>query len=351
MKILVSGSAGLIGSEIAEYFDRRDHVVVGFDNDMRADFFGPAGSTISNLERLRKVVRRYQHESLDVRSDAAVNGLFRNYGPFDLIVHCAAQPSHDLSAQRPRDDFDVNVVGTANMLEATRLLSPDGVFVFMSSNKVYGDVPNELPLVECATRWDYADPANRRGIDESMRIDQSRHSIFGAGKVGADILTQEYGRTFGLKTHCLRAGCLTGPNQQGVEMHGFLSYLVKTQTSGAVYRIYGYKGKQVRDNIHSADVASAIEAICGSPRSGEVYNIGGERANSCSILEAFERVRELTGIEARTEYVDKVRDGDHCCYISDMTRFKAQYPSWEITRSLDDIFPELVAARRPDASA
>jgi len=351
MKILVSGSAGLIGSELVEYFDHRGHTVVGFDNDMRADFFGAAGSTFRNLERLRKVARRYHHDVIDVRSEAAVSGVFSARGPFDLIVHCAAQPSHDLSATRPRDDFDVNVVGTANMLEATRLNSPDAVFVFMSSNKVYGDVPNELALVESETRWDYANATDRDGIDESMRIDQSRHSIFGAGKVAADVLTQEYGRTFGLKTHCLRAGCLTGPNQRGVELHGFLSYLIKTQLAGGLYRIYGYNGKQVRDNIHSIDVARAIDAICASPRSGEVYNIGGERNNSCSILEAFARVTEATGIAPATEYVETPRDGDHCCYISNMKRFRVHYPSWEISRSLDDIFAELITAWRPAASA
>ena len=346
MKVLISGSIGLIGSELVELFDGRGHRVFGFDNDMRADFFGPAASTIPNLERLVKVTRRYVHAPLDVRSYDGVRLLFKEHGPFDLIVHCAAQPSHDLSAKRPRDDFDVNVVGTANLLESMRLMSPESVFVLMSSNKVYGDAPNELPLVEHETRWDFAREDDWEGIDESMRIDQSRHSIFGAGKVAADVLTQEYGRTFGLKTHCFRAGCLTGPGQRGVELHGFLSYLVKTQLGGELYRIYGYKGKQVRDNIHSRDVALAIEAVCANPRSGEVYNLGGGRVNSCSIIEAFERVREITGTSATTEYVDRPRDGDHCCYISDMTRFRAHYPSWEMTTSLDQIFAELVATSR-----
>ncbi len=346
MNVLISGSAGLIGSELVEFFDSRGHSVTGFDNDMRADFFGTAGSTRPNLDRLRGSTRNYHHHSLDVRSREGIERMFVDHGAFDLIVHCAAQPSHDLSASRPRDDFDVNVVGTVNVLEAMRLRSPDAVFVLLSSNKVYGDAPNEIPVVEHETRWDYASPDHRAGIDETMRIDRSRHSIFGAGKVAADVLTQEYGRTFGMKTHSLRAGCLTGPYQRGVELHGFLSYLVKAQLAGTLYRIYGFKGKQVRDNIHSRDVARAIESIYHNPRVGEVYNIGGGRANSCSLIEAMERVREATGAVAVTEYVEKTRDGDHCCYITDMRKFRSHFPDWEMTTSLDQIFDELITASR-----
>jgi CDP-paratose 2-epimerase len=347
MKVLISGSAGLIGSELVEFFDRRGNAVVGFDNDMRGDFFGPAGSVQANLDRLTREAPRYVHYDTDVRSNSGVDRIFTDEGPFDLIVHCAAQPSHDLSATRPRDDFDVNVVGTVNLLEATRTRTPNAVFVLMSTNKVYGDAPNELPLAELETRWDFASPDNRAGINESMRIDQSRHSIFGAGKVAADVITQEYGRTFGMRTHCLRAGCLTGARQRGVELHGFLSYLVKTQLAGAVYRINGFRGKQVRDNIHSEDIALAIEAIASNPGSGEVYNIGGGRDNSCSILEAHARVHEMTGVTALTEYNESPRDGDHCCYITDLSKFRAAYPQWEITRSLDDILGELVNTWNP----
>jgi CDP-paratose 2-epimerase len=344
MRVLVSGSAGLIGSELAEHFDRLKHRVVGIDNDMRADFFGPGASTATNLSRLRNSTRHYEHRHVDIRDRPGVEGVFRADGPFDLVVHAAAQPSHDLSAQRPADDFDVNAGGTLNMLEATRKFSTDAVFVLMSTNKVYGDAPNELPLAELETRYDFAEPAHFRGIDESMRIDRSRHSIFGAGKVAADILTQEYGRTYGMLTHSLRGGCLTGPNHQGVELHGFLSYLVKTHMKGDVYRIYGFKGKQVRDNIHSLDVALAIDAIREKPGSGVVYNIGGGRENSCSIIEALDRLETLTGRRCQTEYVDKPRDGDHCCYITDLTSFQTDYPEWRLTRSLDDIFNELVDA-------
>ena len=350
MKVLVSGSTGLIGSELVEFFDDRGHQVTGFDNDMRADFFGPQGSTLPNLERLRKAAPAYRHHVLDVRNAKAVANLFRDEGPFDLIVHCAAQPSHDLSKVRPRDDFEVNAGGTLNMLESTRLSSSDAVFVLMSSNKVYGDAPNELPLVELETRYDYADASDYNAIREDMRIDQSRHSIFGAGKVAADVLTQEYGRTFGLATHCLRAGCLTGRNQRGVELHGFLSYLVKAQLEGRTYRINGFKGKQVRDNIHSHDVALAIDAIRANPGCGVAYNLGGGRENSCSILEAFDRVESLTGVPIRSEYVDSPREADHCCYITDLSRFRAAYPQWEITRSLDVIFDELVTAWRAPVS-
>jgi CDP-paratose 2-epimerase len=344
MKVLVTGSSGLIGSELVGHFDARASRVVGVDNNMRADFFGAEGDTRWNLERLRGRTRHFEHHELDVRDRAGLARLFREAGPFDLIIHCAAQPSHDLAARRPFDDFDVNAGGTMNLLETTRLLSADAVFVLMSTNKVYGDAPNELPLVELETRWEYADPADQGGIREEMRIDRSKHSIFGASKVAADVMTQEYGRYFGMRTHCLRGGCLTGPNHAGVELHGFLSYLVKTQLAGGTYRIFGYKGKQVRDNIHSADVALAIEAIYEAPRSGEVYNLGGGRENACSILEAFARVEALTGRAMRHEYVDQAREGDHICYISDLSRLRSHYPEWELTKSLDDIFREVVGA-------
>jgi CDP-paratose 2-epimerase len=344
MRVLVTGSSGLIGSELVTFFDSRAERVVGIDNNMRADFFGPEGDTRWNLRRLLQATQRFQHFELDIRDRGVLTRHFEAEGPFDLIIHCAAQPSHDLAASRPLDDFDVNAGGTVNLLENTRRYSPDAVFVFLSTNKVYGDAPNELPLNELERRWDYARPEDYNGISEEMRIDRSKHSIFGASKVAADVMTQEYGRYFGMKTHCLRGGCLTGPNHSGVELHGFLSYLVKAQLLGRTYRIFGYKGKQVRDNIHSCDVARAVEEIYRNPRSGEVYNLGGGRANSCSILEAFDMVERLTGQKMKYEYVDEHRQGDHICYISDLSRLESHYPGWGITKSLESIFKELVAA-------
>jgi len=344
MKVFITGSSGLIGSELVMFFDGRATRVIGVDNNMRADFFGPEGDTTWNLQRLRENTRRFSHHQIDIRDREGISSLFKLEGPFDLIVHCAAQPSHDLAARRPFDDFEVNATGTLNVLEATRQHCPEAVFVFMSTNKVYGDAPNELPLKELDRRWDYARPEDYQGVTEAMRIDRCKHSIFGASKVAADVMVQEYGRYFGMKTHCLRAGCLTGPNHSGVELHGFLSYLIKTQLSGKTYRIYGYKGKQVRDNIHSFDIAQAIEEIYTNPRCGEVYNMGGGRANSCSILEAFDMVESLTGKKMRYEYIDQARAGDHICYISDLSRFQNHYPKWSVTKTLDDVFREIVEA-------
>jgi len=342
MKVLITGSSGLIGSELVTFFAPRASAVVGVDNNMRADFFGQEGDTTWNLRRLLGDVPNFSHSELDVRDRDGLWRLFKRRGPFDLIIHAAAQPSHDLAAKRTFDDFDVNAGGTVNMLQTTRELSPDAVFVLLSTNKVYGDAPNELPLTELETRWDYARAEDANGVTETMRIDRSKHSIFGAGKVAADIMTQEFGRYFGMRTACLRGGCLTGPNHSGVELHGFLSYLIKTQMLGRTYRIFGHKGKQVRDNIHSLDVARAIESIYSNPRCGEAYNIGGGRANACSILEAFARVEALTGKQMSSEYIDTPRDGDHICYISDLAKFKSHYPEWSLTRSLDDIFREIV---------
>jgi CDP-paratose 2-epimerase len=344
VKVLITGSSGLIGSELVTFFDSRATRVVGVDNNMRADFFGSEGDTTWNLQRLRQSTRRFSHHQLDIRDREGLSDLIKHEGPFDLIVHCAAQPSHDLAARRPFDDFDVNATGTLNILEATRQKCPEAVFVFMSTNKVYGDAPNELPLKELDRRWDYARAEDFQGVTEAMRIDRSKHSIFGASKVAADVVTQEYGRYFGMKTHCLRAGCLTGPNHSGVELHGFLSYLVKVQLREQTYRIFGYKGKQVRDNLHSFDIARAIEEIYANPRCGEVYNMGGGRANSCSILEAFDIVESLTRKQMRYEYVDQPRSGDHICYISDLSRFQRHYPKWSVTKSLEDVFRDIVGA-------
>ncbi len=338
--LLVTGSSGLIGSEVVSYFDALGWRVHGVDNNMRADFFGAAGDTRWNQRRLLAACPNFTHHELDIRDRAAVLACLDSIRP-DLVVHAAAQPSHDLAASRPFDDFDVNAGGTLNLLEATRRHAPDAAFVLLSTNKVYGDAPNDLPLVELPTRWDYADPADYDGVRETMRIDQSKHSLFGASKVAADIMTQEYGRYFGMKTCCLRGGCLTGPNHSGVELHGFLSYLVKVNVTGGLYKIFGYKGKQVRDNIHARDVARFIEMFWHAPRIGEVYNLGGGRANSVSILEAFDHIAALSGQPMRYEYLDQHRAGDHICYISDMSRIAAHYPEWTLTKSLADIFEEL----------
>jgi CDP-paratose 2-epimerase len=343
MKILVTGSSGLIGSEVVGYFAQRSHEVIGLDNNMRADFFGAAGDTRWNQSRLESRFENFRHHEADIRDRAAILRVMRELRP-DVIAHTAAQPSHDLAASRPFDDFDVNAVGTLNLLEATRLHAPHAVFVHMSTNKVYGDAPNEIPLIELETRWDYNDATYTHGIKESFRIDQSKHSLFGASKVAADVMVQEYGRYFGMKSCCLRGGCLTGPNHSGVELHGFLSYLVKTNLEERTYKIFGYKGKQVRDNIHALDVARFIDAFAQSPRSGEVYNIGGGRANSCSILEAFRLVESLTGKPMRYEYLEKAREGDHMCYISDLSKMREHYPSWDISVPLVQIFEEIVGA-------
>jgi CDP-paratose 2-epimerase len=341
--LLVTGSSGLIGSEVVDYFCRRGWDVHGIDNNMRADFFGPAGDTRWNQKRLLATHPRFRHHELDIQDRSRVEGLVGELRP-TMIVHAAAQPSHDLAASRPFDDFDVNAGGTLNVLEATRRLCPEAVFVQMSTNKVYGDAPNEIPLVERGTRWEYADPRYANGIPEDFRIDRSKHSLFGASKLAADVMVQEYGRYFGMKTCCLRGGCLTGPNHSGVELHGFLSYLIKCNVNRRLYKVYGYKGKQVRDNIHSWDVAAFIDAFYENPGSGEVYNIGGGRANSISILEAFSKIEELSGQKMQYEYVDKNREGDHICYISDLSKMRTHYPSWDISKDLDSIFTEIYEA-------
>jgi CDP-paratose 2-epimerase len=280
---------------------------------------------------------------LDIRDREGVAELVGRVRP-DMVIHCAAQPSHDLAAKIPYDDFDVNAVGTLNLLEAVRRHAPEATFCFMSTNKVYGDAPNELPLKELETRWEYADEKDRNGISETMRIDQSKHSIFGASKVAADVMVQEYGRYFGMKTACFRGGCLTGPAHSAAELHGFLAYLIKCVAEGRHYKIYGYKGKQVRDNIHSHDVCRAFEAFYEDPRCGEVYNLGGGRGNSVSMLEAIARAEDAVGRKLDYEYVDRNREGDHICYISDLSKMREHFPGWDITRSLDDIFAEIAAA-------
>jgi CDP-paratose 2-epimerase len=340
-RLLVTGSNGLIGSEMVTHFGQRGWAVHGLDNNMRADFFGADGDTRWNQDRLARTLPGFTHHELDVRDRSGVLQLVRSVRP-DAVIHTAAQPSHDLAAKRPFDDFDVNAGGTLNLLEAVRQTCPEAPFVHMSTNKVYGDAPNRIKLRELPTRWDYDDAAHADGISEQFTIDQSKHSLFGASKVAADVMVQEYGRYFGMPTCCLRGGCLTGPAHSGVELHGFLSYLVKTNVSGGLYRVYGYKGKQVRDNIHAFDVARFAEEFIAAPRVAETYNCGGGRENSCSILEAFEMVESRTRRPMRSVYIDTARDGDHICYISDLRKMMRHYPRWSVTRSLDRIFDELV---------
>jgi CDP-paratose 2-epimerase len=347
---VITGSSGLIGSEMVAMLDRLGWESHGVDNNMRRDFFGEDGDTTANLTRLLGSTKRFTHHDIDVRDRAGLGRLIAEVRP-DLIVHCAAQPSHDLAARRPFDDFEVNAIGTLNLLEAARASCPASPFVFLSTNKVYGDAPNELELVELETRFDYADPDRREGIDESCRIDATTHSLFGASKAAADLLVQEYGRYFGMPTVCFRGGCLTGSTHASAELHGFLAYLARCIREGRTYRIYGHKGKQVRDNIHARDVCTAVLAFAESPRAGAVYNIGGGRSNAVSILEAIDRFEDLHGRKLDREYVDELRRGDHICYITDLGRFRGDYPGWELTVTLDDIFAELVGQGRAHASA
>jgi CDP-paratose 2-epimerase len=344
MNILVTGSSGLIGSEAVLHFDRQGDLVVGLDNNMRREFFGPGGDTKWNLERLQGRTRRFEPHAIDIRDRAALDTLFKA-NRIDLVIHCAAQPSHDKAKEIPLVDFEVNAVGTINLLEATRRHSPDAVFIHMSTNKVYGDAPNEIPLIETETRYDYARPEDYHGVAETCRIDRCLHSLFGASKAAADLVAQEYGRYFGMKVGVFRGGCLTGPAHSGVELHGFLSYLVKVALGGGTYTIFGYKGKQVRDQIHSSDVIRAFEAFATSPRPGEVYNLGGGRANSASVLECIHMVEELTGRPLKRTYVEQNRVGDHICYISDLRKLESHFHGWSITRGLKDIVAEIVEAQ------
>ena len=339
----MTGSAGLIGSVVCMYFASKGWEIHGLDNNQRLVFFGPAGDTLWNRDRLAKAIPGYKHHELDIRDRAAILSLVNEVKPH-AIVHTAAQPSHDRAASIPFEDFDTNAVGTLNMLEATRRYSVSVPFVHLSTNKVYGDAPNEIALSEQETRWEYADATYMNGIPESFRIDQSKHSLFGASKVAADVMVQEYGRYFDMPTACLRGGCLTGPNHSGVELHGFLSYLIKCNLEGKQYTIFGYKGKQVRDNIHSADVAAFIEAFIEAPRVAEVYNIGGGKDNSISILEAFALIERISGKKMLYTYSDQSRIGDHICYYSDLSKMKSHYSGWDITKDLATTFQEIYEA-------
>lgn len=339
-KLLVTGSSGLIGSEVCLHFSNAGWEIHGIDNNQRAVFFGPQGDTRWNQQRLQSRIKGFVHHELDIRDRNGVIQFMKVIEP-DAIVHTAAQPSHDRAAAIPFDDFDTNAVGTLNLLEATRRYNTRIPFVHMSTNKVYGDAPNRILMKELETRWDYADENYSHGIAENFTIDQSKHSLFGASKVAADVMVQEYGRYFNMYTCCLRGGCLTGPNHSGVELHGFLSYLVKCNIERKEYTIYGYKGKQVRDNIHSFDVARFIEEFLKAPRIAEVYNLGGGKENTCSILEAFRIAESFSGVAMKYHYDEQNREGDHICYYSDLRKMKAHYPLWDITQSLQATIGEI----------
>ena len=343
MRVLVTGSSGLIGSEAVTFFDNMGFEVSGVDNNMRATFFGPKGDTLDNLARLEAQCKNFTSYNQDIRDRKGVEELFKKINP-ELIIHAAAQPSHDLAATMPFEDFDVNAVGTLNLLEATRRQCPEAVFIHVSTNKVYGDAPNFLNLVEKETRWDYADKEYEHGISEEMSIDQCKHSLFGASKAAGDILAQEYGKYDGieLKTGIFRGGCLTGPQHAGVELHGFLNYLVKVALEEGPYTIFGYKGKQVRDQIHCHDVINAFWNFAQNPRPGEVYNLGGGKGNAASLTECVSMIEERTGKKPNLTYSDTNRIGDHICYYSDLRKLKEHYPDWDLTYSLDRIVDEMI---------
>ncbi len=341
---IITGSAGLIGSEATRFFAQQGLEIVGIDNDMRQIFFGEEASTTWNRQRLEQELgANYRHHNLDIRDRPAIENLFAQYGQnIKLIIHTAAQPSHDWAARDPHMDFTVNANGTLNLLEATRLHCPASPFIFTSTNKVYGDTPNRLPLVELATRWEI-DPNHtyHGGIREDMSIDHTTHSLFGASKVAADVLVQEYGRYFGIPTACFRGGCLTGPNHSGTQLHGFLAYLMKCAATGTPYTIFGYKGKQVRDNIHSADLIQAFYEFFKAPRVAQVYNTGGGRHSNCSMLEAVQLCQEITGREMQTTYSETNRIGDHIWWISDNGKFAADYPQWRMQYDVPKILQEI----------
>ena len=343
MKIIITGSCGLIGSEAVWSFTNKNHDVIGIDNNMRKTFFGILGDTEQVKLKMTKDISNYEHHDLDIRERKNILDLIKKESP-DIIIHTAAQPSHDYAAKIPFDDFDINAVGTLNLLEGLRRYNPNGIFIHMSTNKVYGDRPNKIRLKELEKRYDYDDKKYLNGIPENFSIDQSKHSLFGASKISADILVQEYGRYFGINSCVLRGGCLTGPKHSGVELHGFFNYLVKANLEEIEYTIYGYHGKQVRDNIHSNDVVTFMEEFIKKPRVAEVYNIGGGKSNSCSILEAFELIENRTGKNFKYKYNNQNRLGDHICYYSDLSKIKSHYPEWNIKFDLKMIIDDIVSA-------
>ncbi|NCA82392.1 MAG: SDR family NAD(P)-dependent oxidoreductase [Opitutae bacterium] len=347
--VVVTGAGGLVGSETARHFCAQGFRVIGVDNNLREYFFGPEASTKWAVEELRRAhPDAFAAVAADIRDFAAMRKVFEGAGPIDLVVHAAAQPSHDWAAREPFTDFGVNAQGTLNLLEATRQCAPEAAFIFTSTNKVYGDAPNRLPLEERATRWECVEgPYADKGIDETMSIDQTTHSLFGASKVAADVMVQEYGRYFGMKTGVFRGGCLTGPRHSGAELHGFLAYLMKCAATGREYRIFGYQGKQVRDNIHSADLVSSFEHFYRAPRAGEVYNMGGSRFSHCSMMEAVALCEEISGRKMKTTYVETNRTGDHIWWVSDVSKFAAHYPGWKLTKTVRDILGEILEYNLP----
>jgi len=341
---LITGSSGLIGGESVEFFADKFNKIIGIDNDMRSYFFGTEGSTAWNKDRLKEKFSNFSTYDVDIRDIDKLSAIFKEYSKdIKLIIHVAAQPSHDWAAKEPLTDFGVNATSTLNMLELTRLHCPDAVFIFTSTNKVYGDTPNYLPLVELENRWEIAEshPYYKDGIDEQMSIDHTKHSVFGASKVAADIMVQEYGRYFGMKTGIFRGGCLTGPNHSGAQLHGFLAYLMKCAITGTHYTIFGYKGKQVRDNIHSYDLVNMFWHYYQNPRMGEVYNAGGGRNASCSMLEAIDLCQKISGSKINFSYSETNRIGDHIWYISDVNKFKSHYPGWDWKFNLEDTLIEM----------
>jgi CDP-paratose 2-epimerase len=342
--VLITGSGGLIGSESVSFFADKFDLVIGIDNNLRQYFFGKEASTDWNRNRLSEKFSNYKDYSIDIRNYNDLEVLFKKYGSdISLIIHTAAQPSHDWAAKEPLTDFSVNATGTLNLLELTRLHCPDSVFIFTSTNKVYGDNPNLLPLVELENRWeiDSRHPYFEKGIDEQMSIDHSKHSVFGASKVAADIMVQEYGRYFNMRTGVFRGGCLTGPNHSGAQLHGFLAYLMKCAITGNHYTIFGYKGKQVRDNIHSFDLVNMFWHYYQAPRFGEVYNAGGSRFSNCSMIEAIALCEEITGNKLSYSYSDANRIGDHIWYISDVSKFQDHYPKWKFTYGIKETLEEM----------
>jgi CDP-paratose 2-epimerase len=345
MKIaLITGAAGLIGSESVRFFHAKGFHIIGIDNDMRKYFFGAESSTQKNLQELKSECANFVNHEIDIRDTQAVSRIFSEYNrDIDVVIHSAAQPSHDWAAREPHTDFGINAVGTLNLLEAARQHCPQAVFIFVSTNKVYGDTPNRLPLQELETRWelDPKQPYFKKGIDESMSLDQCTHSVFGASKVAADIMVQEYGRYFGMKTGLFRCGCLTGPRHAAAELHGYLAYLMKCAILGREYHILGYRGKQVRDNIHSSDLVNGFYHFYQKPRCGEVYNMGGSRFSHCSMMEAIQLCGRITGRNMKTVYVEKNRIGDHIWWVSDVSKFSSHYPGWSVTKNTEDILGEI----------
>lgn len=345
--IIVSGSAGLVGSESARLFHERGWDVVGIDNDMRRHFFGAEASTSDNRRKLERDLKNYVHVPVDIRDAGAVDAVFARHGSaVGAVIHAAAQPSHDWAARDPQVDFGVNALGTLNMLEAARKHCPNAAFVFTSTNKVYGDTPNRLPLEETETRWvvNPSHPFARLGIDETMSVDQTLHSVFGASKTAADIMVQEYGRYFGMPTATFRGGCLTGPAHAGAELHGFLAYLVRAVVEGRPYRVFGYKAKQVRDNLHARDLVEAFWQFVNAPRAGEVYNMGGGIWSNCSMIEAIRSAEDYVGRKLDWTYLDEARVGDHMFWISDVSKFREHYPAWSVQHDVNAIIREIADA-------